>query len=173
MAGVVVGGHRSVTAEAPVRWAADQARRRRLPLTLVHAWHEPVSVTVPLDPHDLPDLDQPAVTHAEPGRAVDVLLAQPADLLVLGGHSGTPHLRHATRMCVERATCPVAVIPEAAPKAPGRVVVGVDHTTMQAAFAWAADTAELFDVPLLAVNAWQWHPRATSDALHHRKSLLE
>src|SRR5947209_12005384 len=127
VAGVVVGVHRTASAHAPVRWAAEQARRRHLPLTLVHAWREPISVTVPLDPHDLPEFDQPARSHAEPGRAADVLLAQPAALLVIGGHAGSPHLRHATRLCLDRARTPVAVVPEGTPDVPTRVVVGVDY----------------------------------------------
>jgi nucleotide-binding universal stress UspA family protein len=166
VAGVVVGVHRAATGSPIIRWAAEQARRRHLPLTLVHAWREPISLTLRLDPHDLPELDQPAQSHAEPGRAANVLLAQPAQLLVLGGHHGSQHLRHAIRLCVERARSAVVVVPEDAAVVPARVVVGVDYTpSSDAALFWAVQTADLLQCPLTVVHCWQWRPHGAKDLL--------
>lgn len=172
MAGVVVGVPAHGGFRRPLVWAAEESRRRHLPLTLVHAWNEPLSITVDLDPYDLPDLDMPAHSHVEPGRAAEVLLAQPADLLVLGGHSGAPHITRATRICLHTATCPVVIVPDDdAPDGHG-VVVGVDNDrASRAALTWAAEAASLRSTSLVVVHAWQLHPHGTAEILHPSRTI--
>jgi len=171
-AGVVVGVHRVATADPPVRWAADEARRRHLPLTLVHAWREHLDIEVTLSADALPDLDGPVEARAAHGRAAAVLLGYPADLLVLGAHSGTLHLRHVTRLCLHQATCPVVVVPEADRPPVGRIVVGVDGAdTSREALLWAAEAAALRGVTLTVVQAWQVRPHSPTDVLHPRSAV--
>jgi nucleotide-binding universal stress UspA family protein len=72
-AGIVVGVDGSAESAAAVEFAADEAERTRSPLILVHAWLEPVPVTIVGDiaADDLPWLES---SHRE-------LLEQVADLL--------------------------------------------------------------------------------------------
>ena len=158
--GVVVGVHRADTSTAAVLWAADEARLRGLPLTLVHAWKEPVDVAVEI--HELPELYGPAESRAEHGRATAVLLAHEADLLVLGGHS--PHTSHAMRLVMHHAKCPVVVVPDAPPARAGRVVVGVTRSgPSRAALSWATDAAAMRGATLVVAHAWQAHERASEE----------
>jgi nucleotide-binding universal stress UspA family protein len=158
--GVVVGVHHADTSSAAVHWAADESRMRGLPLTLVHAWKEPVDISVDLD--ELPDFDGPAESRAEQGRAAAVLLAHEADLLVLGGHS--PHTSHAARLVLHRARCPVVVVPDSTPARAGRVVVGVTRSdASRAAIRWATQAAALRGATLVVVHAWQRHEEAAQE----------
>jgi nucleotide-binding universal stress UspA family protein len=146
-----------------VRWAAEEARRRGLPLTLVHAWKEPLEVAVELE--EFPGYDATAQSRAEQGRAAAVLLGRAAELLVLGGHS--PHVTHATRLVLHHASCPVVVVPDEAAPASGRVVVGVtpnDHS--RAPLRWAADAAAMRHAVLVVVHAWQVHQHSAWDVFH-------
>lgn len=152
--GVVVGVHHADTSTAAVRWASDEAQMRGLPLTLVHAWQEPVDVAVEID--ELPELYGPAESRAEHGRATAVLLAHEADLLILGGHS--PHTSHAIRLVMHLAKCPVVVVPDAPPARAGRVVVGVTRSDASlAALRWARDAAARRGATLVVAHAWQSH----------------
>jgi nucleotide-binding universal stress UspA family protein len=137
-----------------VHWAAEEARRRGVPLTLVHAWKEPLDVSIDLA--DLPDVEGPAGSHAQHGRAAAVLLAHDADVLVLGGHS--PHVTHATRLLLHRAKAPVVVVPDSAVSGTGRIVVGVTRTDASlAALRWAASAADMRGAVLVVVHVWQLH----------------
>lgn len=161
--GVVVGVHRAEKSGPTVHWAAAEAQLRGLPLTLVHAWKEPLDVSVELD--DVPGFQGPAESRAEQGRAAKVLLQHPSDLLVLGGHG--PHLTHTTRLVLHHAACPVAVVPDDGQTGYARVVVGVtphDHSVEP--LRWAAETALLRHAVLVVVQAWQVHPHSAWDVFH-------
>ncbi len=173
MAGVVVGvGHPGGTGAA-VRWASTAAERHGLPLTLVHAWNEPVDLTVELDPSSMPDLVGTATCCAVPGQAARALLAREPALLVLGGHLGARHLTHLTRSCLQHATCPVVVVPAAEQPPTGQVVVGVCGTAGSGtALRWAAHEAQLRHAELLVCYAWQVHPGSVHDLLHPAQTLV-
>ena len=158
--GVVVGVHHADTSTAAVRWASDEARLRGLPLTLVHAWKEPVDVAVEIE--ELPDFFGPATSRAEQGRAAAVLLAHEADVLVLGGHS--PHTPHALRLVMHLAKCPVVVVPDGPPARAGRVVAGVTRSDASlAALRWASDAAARRGAVLVVAHAWQSHQAAAEE----------
>ena len=162
--GVVAGVHRADTSAPVIAWAAEQARLRALPLTLVHAWDAPLDLAVDVD--SSPEYGVPTESRAEHGRAAAVLLAHDADLLVLGGHPA-PHVKHATRLCLHRARCPVAVVPDTATAPTGRIVVGDDlNNPSLAALRWAADAAAQRHATLVVVHAWQVHLRGPRDVLH-------
>jgi len=167
--GVVVGVHHAETSTAAVQWAADEARLRGLPLTLVHAWKEPLDISVQMA--GLLDFDGPAESHAQQGRAAAVLLAHDADLLVLGGHS--PHVRHATRLLLHQAKSPVVVVPDSAVTGTGRIVVGVTDTAASAAaLRWAADTALQRHAVLVLVHVWQRGRERAEELLQtHRRGV--
>ncbi len=172
MAGVVVGVHHADRSGAAVRWASTAAELRRLPLTLLHAWSEPLDLTVDLDPVSLPDLVGPATSCAEHGPPAAALLARRPDLLVLGGHQGARHLTHLTRTCLRHATCPVVVVPDTELSPTGRIVVGVCGTeASDAALRWAAHEAQLRHAVLLVCYAWQVHPNSFHDVLHSARAL--
>jgi nucleotide-binding universal stress UspA family protein len=157
--GVVVGVTRTGASGTAVRWASVEASVRALPLALVHAWSLPLDVTVALSPASMPDLLTGATSSAAQGRAGPVLLAQQADMLVLGAREGAPHASHLTRHLLHQATCPVVVVPDVARPLTGRVVVGVcGSETSRVALRWAAEEARLRGALLVAVHAWQVRP---------------
>ncbi|MEO7744636.1 MAG: universal stress protein [Actinomycetota bacterium] len=167
MAGVVVGVHHADTSGTAVRWASTAAGLRGLPLTLVHAWNEPLDVTVDLDPEFLPDLLGPATSCAAHGPTEAVLLAGHPDLLVLGLHHGARHLNRLTRSCLNHVTCPVVVVPHTGGSSTGRIVVGVCGTpASDAALRWAAEEALLRRARLVVCYVWQVHPGSVQDVLH-------
>jgi len=167
MAGVVVGVHDVDSSGAAVRWASAAAELRGLPLTLMHAWSEPLDLTVDLDPGSLPDLVGPATSYAMHGPAAAALLALQPELLVLGGHHGARHITHLTRSCLDHVTCPVVVVPETEQSLTGRIVVGVCGTQASSvALQWAAGEAQLRQAGLLVCYAWQVHPTSVQDVLH-------
>ena len=167
MAGVVVGVHHAGTSGTAVRWASTAAGLRGLPLTIVHAWDEPVDLTVDLGPGSLPDLVGPATSCAVHGRTEAVLLARQPELLVLGEHHGARHLNRLTRSCLDHVTCPVVVVPHIEQPPMGRVVVGVCGTrASDAALRWAADEALLRRAGLVVCHVWQVHPGSVQDVLH-------
>jgi nucleotide-binding universal stress UspA family protein len=171
VAGVVVGVNRTASGPA-LRWASAEAAVRRLPLTLVHAWDEPVDLSVDLPPESLPDVHAPATSCAVHGRAAAVLLTARSDLLVLGVHSGAHRLSRLTRSCLHRAPCPVVAVPDSEGRATGRVVVGVCGTdASRRALRWAADAAALRGADLVVVYAWQLHPASARDVLRPTRAL--
>ncbi len=172
MAGVVVGVHRGDMSGAAVRWASAAAELRGLPLTLVHAWNEPLELTVDLDPAALPDLVGLATSCAVHGAAAAALLARQPALLVLGGHHGARHLTHLTRTCLHHATCPVVVVPDGHQSLSRRIVVGVCGTeASNVALRWAAQEAQLRHAGLLVCYAWQLHPGSAQDVLHPARAI--
>lgn len=179
---IVVGVDGSVSALHAVRWAANEAARRRLGLSIVHA-------------HVVPPLDLPASYRTEsmawsrdylrdaaeaarevqPGVEIDVeLTVQSAvDLLVemsknaslvvlgsrgLGGFTGM--LVGSTAIgLASRAHCPIVVVRGATVDGPppdsGPVVVGVDGSpTSEAAIAFAYEAASWRGAELVAVHTW-------------------
>jgi nucleotide-binding universal stress UspA family protein len=167
--GVVVGVHRAVNSGPVVQWAAEEARRRQLPLRLVHAWKERLDISLELG--DAPGVEGPVEASAEHGSAAAVLLAHDADLLVLGGHP-TQHVAHTTQVCLRQARCPVAIIPDLPPSTSGQLIVGVDFTASgEAALRWAVGAAALRDAEVIAVHAFQLHPHSASDVLHPARAL--
>ena len=159
--GVVVGVHHAVTSTAAVHWATEEARFRGLPLTLVHAWKEPLDISVQMA--GLLDFDGPTESEAHQGRAATVLLAHDADVLVIGGHS--PHVRHATRLLLHNARSPVVVVPDSPVSGTRRIVVGVTRTPASlAALHWAAEAASMREAALVIAHVWQ-RGREQSDEL--------
>lgn len=172
MAGVVVGVHHADTSGTAVRWASTAAELRGLPLTLVHAWDEPLDLTVDLDPRSLPDLLGPATSCAVHGPTEAVLLARHPELLVLGGHQGARHLNRLTRSCLDHVTCPVVVVPHAEQPQTGRIVVGVCGTQASGtALRWAAEEALLRRAGLIVCYVWQVHPSSVQDVLHPSRAV--
>jgi nucleotide-binding universal stress UspA family protein len=166
LSGVVVGVTGSDGSGPAVRWASSEAALRGLDLTLVHAWGEPVDLSVELAADCLPGLSGGATACAIHGRPEAVLLAQRADLLVLGSRMGAHHVSHLTRSCMHHAASAVVVVPDHERAPVGRVVVGVCGTdASRAALRWAADAAALRGADLVVVHAWQVHASSPLTAL--------
>jgi nucleotide-binding universal stress UspA family protein len=171
MAGVVVGV-KQATDGAAVRWASAEAAVGGLPLHLVHAWNEPVDLSVRLGPDSLPDLVGNATAHAIRGDAVTVLLARRPDLLVLGGHGGRRRPSRLIRSCVRQAACAVVVVPDAERRPTGRVVAAVSFgETSRTALRWAAAEAGRRCARLVVVHAWQVHPASAADMLQPGRAI--
>ncbi|MFJ4750504.1 universal stress protein [Streptomyces albogriseolus] len=122
---------------AALRFAADEARRRGVPLEAVRAWRCPAYETTDLPLaageaahlHEkraaeelhaaLSDVPAGVEVHARtvegPAREVLVDASHTADLLVVGArrHEGrlSPHLGRVTHTALHRSACPVAVVP--------------------------------------------------------------
>jgi nucleotide-binding universal stress UspA family protein len=183
---VVVGVDGSDGAAVAVRWAAEWARRRDLGLVAVLAWgfldqHHPDPDTA-FDPEydadaagaaldvyltralgaevarDVTrvvasDLPAPALLQAAEGAALLVVGARG-----LGGFRGLL-LGSVSQQCLQRATCPVAVVRpealEAGESAPNRIVVGVDSSeAARRALQWAIAEAEARSAALTVVHSW-------------------
>lgn len=172
MAGVVVGVHGPGSSAAPVRWASDEAALRGIRLTLVHAWDEPLELTVQLEPGDLPELAGAARSCAVHGRAAAALLAQQPELLVLGRHRGAGHVSRLTRSCVHHAACPVVIVPDHPRASSDQLVVGVCGTrASDSALSWARDEAVRRDLRLVVVHVWQVHPSSARDLLRPSRAV--
>ncbi len=142
MGKIVVGIDGSETSQRALRWAVEEAQTRKATLTVVHAWTEPSAATgfgaaridqaVPLGTARQvletaiagiggADLASPLEAKLVGGGASDVILeeAERADLLVVGsrGRAGFAGLLLGlvSQQVVQHATCPVVVIPTAAP----------------------------------------------------------
>jgi nucleotide-binding universal stress UspA family protein len=173
--GVVVGYDGSEQSEAAVRWAAEAARLRGVPLTVAHAWETFSAVgprAIPVD-----DLRTGAELIAQEGaryareetedvRAVlgrggptTALLeaAADAELIVVGsrgrgGFSGMV-LGSTGVELASHAPCPVVVVRQCASEGP--VVVGVDGSAPSLeALGLAFAEARLRGAEVLAVAAW-------------------
>ncbi|HKA69895.1 MAG TPA: universal stress protein [Actinomycetes bacterium] len=137
---VVVGVDGSAASIAALRWAAQAATERDVPLCVVgvdpdvhdstgpYLWQQSrpedrlaalhdtlaVAVTTALGPE--PDIK--VSQQVEPGRPGEVLarVADKADLLVLGSRrvDADEPLRPVLRACIQLATCPVVVVADGA-----------------------------------------------------------
>jgi nucleotide-binding universal stress UspA family protein len=185
---VLVGFDGSPGAERALRHAVEEARLRRLPLTVCHAWHWPYPVP-PSGPDALETarkmgrhtLDRgvfvarrscPALTvrprfAAGPGSAVLIEESENAALAIVGSHgqggfaglgAGSTALHLAAY-----GHCPVLVI-RAEPEGRRPVVVGVDGSpASDAALAFAYEEAALRGRPVQAVFAC-WEAEAIASA---------
>ena len=167
-----------------VRWAADEAARRGLPLRLVHAVEVSTiayggAFGLPQDFFDalrqsgrgyLDDATAAAgKLHPELAVTADLLDGSPIPVLVdasehaamvvlgsrgLGGF--TELLTGSTAVAtIARAHCPVVVVRGEHPDPAGPVVVGVDGApTSESALAWAFEEASFRRVELVAVHGW-------------------
>lgn len=187
---VVVGLDGSPNSKAAARWAMEESSLRGAKVEFVTAFgllaphHLPDRAALVTDREvaeacarmqagqlaDIPDHGVPVMTRTEHGDAPHVLLAaaEQADLLVLGarGHGGIAGLRlgSVSLHCIQRATCPVVVVPafvaDAGRTAP--VVVGVDGSPVsRAALAAAAHEASLRSARVVVVHAVEWRPLGT------------
>ncbi len=171
---IVVGYDGSESAEVALRWAVEEARRRRLSVEVVTV-HDDLPAGMPprREPEPSPDAERVAAEIAdgllhdvtrEHGTPSERLVAActPDDLLVLGSHGHGPLvgalMGSVSRACLHAAPCPVVVARE--PVAPdGPVVVGLDGSApSREALAFAAEAARLRDVPLEVVHAVAWSP---------------
>jgi len=130
---VVVGVDGSDVSETVLRWARNQAKATGGRLRVVFGWHVtdqsrdvPMRIEADLDraaEGRVAELvaaaapDVPTEQVVQEAAPVDLLLreAKGADLLVLGsiGHGGTGSQPRGTvvRSCLDRAPCPVVVVP--------------------------------------------------------------
>lgn len=184
MSHVVVGYDGTSESERALRWAVEEARLRRLPLTVCHVWrwpfpishidYEGVAIVRRMGEHLL---DQGAALarelapglkvrkRLERGSAPAALVHQgrDADLIVVGSHApdempvGSAALRVPTQ-----AYRPVVVVRSAATR-DGLVVVGVDGSAgADAALALGFEEAALRGWRLRAVYGC-WEPGAAPD----------
>lgn len=183
---VVVGVDGSGPASDAVRWAADEARRRGVPLRLVHAelrlpgdvpdpdgrtrkalhkeawqWlHEAADVARGVDPDVRLDV------HVEVADPVPLLVAESVDaeLVVLAsrGLGGfTSMLLGSTAIAVSsRGACPVVVV--RGERRSGPVVCGVEGDS-PAVLTQAFDHASTRGVPLVLVHTWHAPPEPLAD----------
>ncbi len=181
MSYVLVGVDGSPEGERALRWAAEEARLRRMPLTICHAWHWPLPVP-PSGPPALETVrrmgqhvvDRAVLTAREivpqvrirgrlaAGPAPEVLVntSQNASLAVIGGHGQGAHPEFATGSSAVAlpayARCPVIVVRSFADRS-RPIVVGVDGSPgSDAALAFGFEEAALRGQSLLAVyGAWE------------------
>lgn len=178
---VVVGIDGSDTSDLALDWAVDEARRRSLPLHLVHArevddWWRLVRLPVPAELLHAPDpmlqeraerargdgtpalavTAESSVTH--PSRVL-IELSENAAVVVLGARGHGPAaqalLGSVSAQVSAHAHCPVVIVRQPAGKhALSRVVVGVDGSDWsRSAVAHAFDQAASRSVGLTAVHA--------------------
>jgi nucleotide-binding universal stress UspA family protein len=182
---VVVGVDGSPESQRALRWAAAEAGRRRAALNVVHAWMTPYPLNPPdyftdpapfrtrgaemLEhavaslalPEPAPTEVRPVLVQEYPSKAL-LHAAEGAALLVVGsrgrgGFSGLL-LGSVSHNCVQRARCPVVVIPPGwSEEKHGRIVVGVDGSDASyGALHWAIATAAARNVDLQVVNAYDY-----------------
>ncbi|GAA1835164.1 universal stress protein [Actinomadura chokoriensis] len=183
---VVVGYDGSQNGVRALDWAADEARARGLPLTVIHAWEAFIGGSIAMAMVDLGPLaqetldsgvehvrkqapDVPVQGVLECGQSAAKLLeaGRNAALIVLGprglgGFAGLL-LGSVSAQVVAHASCPV-VIARGDPDrhsgtGPGDVVVGVDGSAAsRAALAMAFTEAELHGLSVRSVAAWEPEP---------------
>ncbi|HEX6358712.1 universal stress protein [Actinophytocola sp.] len=179
---IIAGVDGSAAALRAVRWAADEARLRHLPLRLVHAhetpvgfppgfvdWHALRQALVAQGKAWLEQARQAVVDTApslavevveEGGRAVPALLTESAHAAMLavgtrglGGFTGLLTGSTAVELAAH-ARCPVVVV-RGTGHAGGPVVVGVDGTPVsEQAIAFAFAEASARGTGLVAVHTW-------------------
>ncbi|RFS83539.1 universal stress protein [Actinomadura spongiicola] len=178
--GVVVGYDGSEGSVRALEWAADEARARGVPLSVLHAWGAyhggPVAVPV-LDLQEIaeetlngaleharkvaPDLKVRAVLKRWPAPASLIEASRSADLIVLGprglgGFAGLV-LGSVGAQVAAHAACPVIIVRGALDQGqtPGRVIVGVDGSAAsRAALSMGFAEADARGLSLSAVVAW-------------------
>jgi nucleotide-binding universal stress UspA family protein len=185
---VLVGYDGSAESERALRWAVDEARLRRMPLTVCHAWHWPYPVP-PSGPQAVETVRRMAqhtldrgvfiAQEASPrtpvrGRLADgpapamlVNQSKNAALAVIGTHgAGAFAGLEAGSSAVQLpsyAHCPVVVV-RGAPDRSRPVVVGVDGSAASdAALAFGFEEAALRGLALRAVFGC-WEPEAIASA---------
>lgn len=182
---VLVGYDGSKEGERALRWAVGEAKLRRLPLEVCHAWHWPYP-TAQLDPEGLGIVRKMAEhvldrgvsvasglgpglqirKHLATGPASAALLheAYGAELVVVGshGHAELP-IGSAALHVPARASIP-AIVVRGTGAGDGRVVVGVDGSpSSDAALEFAFEEAALRDWRLVAVYG-AWEPGALAES---------
>ncbi|MBE1588293.1 universal stress protein [Nonomuraea angiospora] len=184
---ILVGYDESPGSEQALRWAVEEARLRRLPMLVCHAWQWPYPLR-PISEQVLVHLENIAtnvvhngVDHARgfdarvevrpllakgPVSAVLLDAAHEAALVVLGsrGVGGFEDLRvgSAAVQVPAYSVRPVIVVrpEEPAGQSSVRVVVGIDGSpASQAAFAFALEEAALRGGTVRAICGW-WDPGA-------------
>lgn len=182
--GVVVGYDGSEEGIRALDWAADEARARGLPLTVVHAWDVYLGSPVAMPMVDLGDIAQQTldggVDHLRKqapdvsvrgvlvsGQAAAKLIeaGKSADLMVLGsrglgGFAGLV-LGSVSAQVAAHTPCPVVIVRGDPDRetGPGRVVVGVDGSpASQTALDMAFAEAEWHGASVRAVVAWESVP---------------
>jgi len=185
---VLVGFDGSAASERALRWAAEEARLRRMPLAVCHAWHWPYPVP-PSGPSALEIVRKMAqhvldrgllmAREAAPrtqrsgrlvaGPAPSSLVNQSKDaaLVVVGAHGeGSFAELSAGSSAVQvsaYAHCPVIVVRNSADRS-RPIVVGVDGSAAsEAALAFAFEEAALRGQTLRAVFGC-WEPEAIASA---------
>lgn len=184
---VVVGVDGSASSQAAIEAAAWEARRRHLPLRLVHgvvppAAYGPTFSAARVTGAELGEARRMLgdavgrVTDRHPGLAVTqaVVVQGPAGLLVdesrianlvvVGWHGrgAIPRLLTGslTGQVAAYAHSPVLIVRDGVPvPGTGPVVVGLDGSPgAESALGFAAEEADVRGVPLIAVYAWQMPP---------------
>ena len=184
---VVVGVDGSPSSDLALRWAANEARRTRRRLHLIHALETELVIS---DKLELGTKEEPAggdpilgaaldlaraahpeiepTAHSVTGFAPTTLITASglADCVVVGSHgrSGIPNalMGSVSEQVAIHARCPVVVVRAAGTSGdagPGRVVVGVDGSdASEPALGYAFDYAASTGASLLAVHTWWWEP---------------
>jgi nucleotide-binding universal stress UspA family protein len=178
--GVVVGVDGSAGSEVAARWAAQEARRRDLPLTILHAFHLPdAAATAPPDYAEhrraegrmLAARTASAIKTLHPELLVTTELSdhsaahalqaagRAAALIVTGtrGRGGFTGmlLGSVSRALAAHATCPLVVVPGQTALGPGgKVVLGVGPRHSEAAIQYAFEAAQRHGAALTVARAW-------------------
>jgi nucleotide-binding universal stress UspA family protein len=182
--GIAVGIDGSSRADAAVRYAALEARRSALPLTLLHVLPDyvPMAPMMPLLPGDMREMGHSLLSaavrvaaeaapevevtrHLFTGHVATVLARESANAaqLVLGHESTHGWSRvftgAVTMGAAARATCPVVSVPadwNGVPDARGRVVVGFKTSDHDASLLeHAFDCAAARSARLTILHAWE------------------
>lgn len=194
---IVIGYDDSPEAREALEWAADEARRERRPLRIVHVGlgqggGRSLTEVVERVRSAAPDVEITSsleLRDSVPGTLVD--MSTDARMLVvggrgLGGFAGLL-LGSVSTAVAAHARCPVVVVrhgPSSSSVPLARpVVVGVDGSrTSTSAVDLAFDLASRREAPLLAVHAWEmpallgptpaWTPDEIADRLVAEEALL-
>ncbi len=178
---IVVGVDGSGPGGHALDWAIDEARRRNLPLHLVHAretsgsmgssfavaplsWDDPEWVVREAREHVVaraPELVVRDDDELSPASSALVAASEHADTVVVGargrGVIGSALLGSTSLRVATHAGCPVVVVREAVgpTRARPHVVVGVDGSPLSGeAVGYALATASERHLPLTVVHAW-------------------
>ncbi|GLZ06558.1 universal stress protein [Actinomadura sp. NBRC 104412] len=199
--GVVVGYDGSDAGARALRWAAEEAAARGIPVTVTHVWEFNFGASLGMPIVDLRTVAQEILEEgverlrdAAPGLEVRsdlergsaaaklIELSGRAEMIVLGsrglgGFAGLV-LGSVSAQVAAHAGCPVVVLrgePDAgAGEERGRVVVGVDGSAAaRAALEMAFTEAEVHRVPLTAIVAWSPSPQVALPPLVDQNELGE
>lgn len=194
---VVVGYDGTKESEPAVRWAAEEAKRRYVKLTLCHAWRWPYPISyIDYDGEAIVKRMGEHILHSGaaiagetapfvkvheilmdgPASAALLHYADDAELIVVGSREQNELPIGSSALHVPaRAHCPVMVVRDPGPT-DGRVVVGVDGSAgSDAALGFAFEEALLRGWRLQAVYGY-WEPSGVADsdiALFADKAELE